>query len=105
MPHAPCIFTGTIIPNEPPIYLGLYVDDIIYFSTSSLVEQTFEKKFSSKITTNFHGNVTYYLGIKVTPIQYKDGHLSIYLNQPAFIENLLIDTKLNGPGVNTAQTP
>lgn len=63
------------------------------------------KKNSSKITTNFHGNVTYYLGIKVTPIQHKDGHLSIYLNQPAFIENLLIDTKLDGPGENTSQSP
>ena len=30
-PHSPCIFTGTLLPNQPPIYIGLYVDDLIYF--------------------------------------------------------------------------
>jgi hypothetical protein len=30
-PASPCIFSGTLIPGEPPIYLGLYVDDFIYF--------------------------------------------------------------------------
>ena len=31
-PSSPCIFVGTLIPGEPPVYLGLYVDDFIYFS-------------------------------------------------------------------------
>lgn len=27
--NAPCIFHGTIIPGEPPLYLGLFVDDFV----------------------------------------------------------------------------
>jgi hypothetical protein len=37
---SPCIFTGTIIEGGPPIYVGIYVDDIIYFSGSDAVEKT-----------------------------------------------------------------
>jgi len=39
--HSPCLFTGVLIPGEPPIYVGIYVDDIIYFSASDNVEKHF----------------------------------------------------------------
>jgi hypothetical protein len=29
----------TFIEEEPPIYVGIYVDDIIYFSASDAVEK------------------------------------------------------------------
>jgi hypothetical protein len=35
---SPCLFVGTLIPGEPPIYVGIYVNDIIYFSASDQVE-------------------------------------------------------------------
>jgi len=35
---SPCLFTGVLIPGEPPIYVGIYVDDIIYFSSNDNVE-------------------------------------------------------------------
>jgi hypothetical protein len=38
---SPCLFMGTLIPGEPPIYVGTYVDDIIYFSSSEQVERKF----------------------------------------------------------------
>ena len=41
-PHSPCIFHGTLIPGEDPIYIGLYVDDMIYFSNSNATLQAFE---------------------------------------------------------------
>ena len=31
-PTSPCVFLGSLKPNEPPIYVGLYLDNIIYFS-------------------------------------------------------------------------
>jgi hypothetical protein len=37
-PTSPCLFHGNIIPGHPPIYLGLYVHDFIYFSESVDVE-------------------------------------------------------------------
>ena len=30
----PCIFGGSIMTGHPPIYVGLYIDDLIYFSAS-----------------------------------------------------------------------
>ena len=38
-PYSPCIFFGTPIPGKPPLYLGLYVDDFIYFSEDDEVEK------------------------------------------------------------------
>ena len=37
LPNEPCIFTGTIIDGEPPIFIGVYVDDFTYFSASDAV--------------------------------------------------------------------
>jgi hypothetical protein len=30
--NSPCLFVGTLIEGQPPIYVGIYVDGIIYFS-------------------------------------------------------------------------
>ena len=38
---------GTLIDGEAPIYVGIYVDDIIYFSPSDAVEKKFEEQLSS----------------------------------------------------------
>ena len=32
--NSPCLFVGTLIPGQPPVYVGIYADDIIYFSAS-----------------------------------------------------------------------
>jgi hypothetical protein len=45
-PTSPCLFYGTLIDGEPPIYIGIYVVDIIYFSLSDKVGCDFEKFFS-----------------------------------------------------------
>jgi hypothetical protein len=37
-PSSPCLFSGTLIKGQPPLYLGLYVDDFIYFSESDQVD-------------------------------------------------------------------
>ncbi len=40
-PTSPYLFMGTLIEGEPPIYVGIYVDDIIYMSLSDEVERKF----------------------------------------------------------------
>ena len=87
-PNNPCIFSGTIIPGEPPIYLGLYVDDFIYFSESDTVEQHFEQALSKLTPVDFMGKVSHFVGIK---FQYTETSekLSVHLSQPAFTENLI----------------
>jgi len=44
---SPCLFTGVLIPGEPPVFVGIYVDDIIYFSCSDAVERKFEAQLST----------------------------------------------------------
>jgi deoxyuridine 5'-triphosphate nucleotidohydrolase len=104
-PSSPCIFYGSIIEGEPPLYLGLYVDDFIYFSESSKVEKHFEEKFGSAISTDFNGQIGYFLGINFTCQKHEDSSVSIHLGQEAFIENLCQIAGLDNDHVNPVKTP
>jgi Reverse transcriptase (RNA-dependent DNA polymerase) len=55
--HDPCVFTGTLIPGGPLLYLGVYVDDFTYFSASDEVERVFEAALSSKLHIDWMGEV------------------------------------------------
>jgi hypothetical protein len=103
-PYSPCIFYGTLIEGEPPIYLGLYVDDFIYFSSSQKVEQQFEKDFGNKIDMEFNGPVTYFLGIKFTTKKDANGNVTIQLSQEAFVDSLVQSAGLDGNGVTEPRT-
>ena len=61
-----CLFRGKILPNKPPIYVGIYVDDFIYFSADPSVENEFESRLSSVTEFEFMGDVSQLLGIKFT---------------------------------------
>jgi hypothetical protein len=86
---SPCLFVGTLIPGEPPVYVGIYVDDIIYFSPSSTVEKKFESLLSTIGEVDFMGQVSHFLGIEFNWHQLSDGNVSVNLTQQSFIENLL----------------
>ena len=89
--HAPCIFSGEVLPGHPPIYIGLYVDDCVYFSASDDVEKAFEQALhrvlDGKIT--FMGQITHFLGIKFDCIRDNNKQLTIHMSQTAFIETLV----------------
>jgi hypothetical protein len=104
-PYSPCIFYGTLTEGEPPLYLGLYVDDFYYFSASRKVEQKFEKDFGGKMDMDFNGPVTYFLGIKFITNTDENGDVSIQLTQEAFIESLVASAGLDGDGINEPKTP
>jgi hypothetical protein len=57
--HEDCLFVGNIIPGRPPLYLALYVDDIIYFSADPEVEQKFEHDFASRVKVEFMGEADF----------------------------------------------
>jgi hypothetical protein len=88
-PNSPCLFTGVLIPGEPPICVGLYVDDIIYFSASDLVERKFEENLSTIGTVDFMGQVSLFLGIEFSWVTHADGHITVSLTQQSFIETLI----------------
>jgi len=63
---SPCLFTGVLIPREPPVFVGIYVDDIIYFSCSDAVERKFEQELSTVGSVDFMGQVSLFLGTEFT---------------------------------------
>jgi hypothetical protein len=72
---SPCLFVGTLIERQPPIYIGIYVEDIVYFSASDQVERLFEQKLSPRGNVDFMGQVSHFLGIEFSWHHHDDGHL------------------------------
>ena len=105
LPNAPCVFTGTLIPGEPPLYLGLYVDDFIYFSSSPKVEASFEKQFGKAFKVDFASEIQHFLGVKFTNVTHLDGNVEIYMTQEADIINLIKKVGLDKADSLTAKTP
>ena len=98
----PCLFTGKP-DGVNTLYLGLYVDDLCYFSPSSTCEQIFEEKLQSLTTVDFMGEVTHFLGIKFKWVEQPNGHLTVHLSQQAFAEQLITNNNLND--ANPTKTP
>jgi len=88
-PKSPCIFFGSLVEGGPPIYVGIYVDDIIYFSSSNEVEHHFESMLSKIGEVDFMGQVSHFLGIEFTSKTLPNDNLCVTLTQQFFIESLL----------------
>jgi len=103
-PNAPCLFKGTLIKGKAPIYLGLYVDDFVYFSTDKEVESKFEKELGSLTNVDFMGQVSHFLGIKYqwrqTPTSTK-----AHMSQEAFAESLVNQNGLSNISTKINMTP
>jgi hypothetical protein len=69
--------------------VGIYVDDIIYFSASNAVGRKFEELLSSIGTVDFMGQVSLFLGTEFTWVEHDDGNLTVTLTQQSFTENLV----------------
>ena len=103
--NAPCIFHGKVLPDKPPLYLGVYVDDFIYFSESPSVEKAFEDKLTHLTDVDFLGTVTHFLGTKFTWIETPLNDLTAHLSQQAFIDNLILDANLDPDSASNTKTP
>ena len=103
---APCLFYGTTIEAELPIYLGLYVNDFMYyyFSESDKVEEYFETEFQKHVPVTFDKEVDYFLGIKFQN-EKKNGHVSIKLSQAAYVDEICKQTKLDSKSIITPKSP
>jgi hypothetical protein len=84
-----CLFVGHICEGGPPIYVGIYVDDIIYFSASDDVEKHFEEQLGSLVSVDFMGKVSHFLGIEFAWEHHSDGNISVSLTQQSFAETLI----------------
>jgi hypothetical protein len=104
-PTSPCIFMGHLIPGEPPIYVGIYVNDIIYFSQSDAIERSFESKLSTLGNVDFMGQVSHFLGIEFTWQYLSDGHLAVSVTQQFFIDTFLTSLNIAVEGISMYTTP
>ena len=62
-PNNPCLFKGKP-DGKNTLYLGLYVDDFVYFSENPAAEKAFENTLQKLVQVEFMGQVTHFLGIK-----------------------------------------
>lgn len=103
-PNAPCLFTGHIDNSRSRIYVGLYVDDFIYFGDSDEVENKFRERMAKSTLVTFENDPTLFLGIKIIKKHLPNGKFSIHLSQKVIIENLMKDHNLSSTSV-TKPTP
>ena len=54
---SPCLLFGTLIEDEPLFSVGIYVDNIVYFSARDAVE----RKFETLLSTNLIVSLTQHL--------------------------------------------
>ena len=105
-PNSPCLFCGTLIPNHPPIFMGLYVDDFCYFSTDDVVETHFRNTLDTHFTVTWDSELEWFLGIHFH--WHHDDYGSItkcHLSQEAFVQDLLARTRLLGCNTSPTATP
>jgi hypothetical protein len=100
-----CLFIGEIIKGEPPIYVGIYVDDIIYFSTSDAVKKCFEELLSNLVSVDFMGQVSNFLGIEFSWQHHPDGHITVSLTQQSFAESLIESLGFDTLNASSFATP
>lgn len=98
-------FLGTLIPDQPPIYVGIYLDDIIYFSARNCVEHKFEDLLSTIGTVDFMGQVRLFLGTEFTWIEHEGGHITVSLTQKSFTETLIDLLGFDHCGLSTLLRP
>ena len=103
-PNSPCVYSGIIIPGEPLIFLGLYVDNFIFSSKSPTVEEHFKTQFAQHVTKVTYSNqIEFFLGIKFDCQIHSKNEIMIQLSQAAFTEALLIQHDMHHDGINTVQ--
>jgi hypothetical protein len=110
--HDPCLFHGIpstpdapAYPGDSPLTVGLYVDDMVYFSIDDKVEQRYEDILASQFKISFMGVVNWFLGTHFTWLDLDDGHVSVHLSQVAFAQNVVERYRQQHININPRATP
>ena len=85
----PCILVGYSPGGTEPIYVGVYVDDFVYFSADAAAEKWFETKLCELLTVDFMGVVSYFLGCRYQWYRTENDGVGVHISQPGFIEQFL----------------
>ena len=72
------------MPESSPLYVGIYVDNFVFYSTDPAKEELFCSEIAKEIKVDFMGNVDYFRGDAFTWFRLTNGHLSVHLALSAF---------------------
>ena len=97
-------YLRTLLPNEPPIYVGLYVDDFAFFSRSDAVEDRFRTLLNSEYTVSYDDSLEWFLGMKFD-WQETDNTLKCHVHQEAFILDIVEHHNMSDCNKSTRATP
>jgi hypothetical protein len=86
--HEPCAFIG-ISPSGGTIFFGTYVNDCMYFGSDDATELWFEQELGKRLTIDFMGELSYYLGVYYDWQQTPDGRLTVHCSQEGHIHRML----------------
>ena len=76
-----CVFHCTPFKGEHPIYIGLYVDDFVYYSKSNRVQEWFKNELKSRIKVGFMGDFSWFLGQRYNWYTDLDSKVSVHILQ------------------------
>ena len=77
-----------MIPDSPPIYVGLYVDDFAFFSVSDEVEEKFRQFLNARYTVSYEDSLEWFLGMKFEWIETTTS-LHCLVHQEAFVFDIV----------------
>ena len=102
-----CVYKCTPIEGQPLIYVGLYVglyvDDLIYYSSSDAVEEWFENNLKSHLKVDFMGDTSWFLCQRYKWHNDENEKVSCHSSQQAMIEGML--EKHNFPDIAGSRSP
>ena len=73
-------------PDRKKVYVGIYVDDFVFYLSDPAEEALFRAELSRRLNVDFMGDVDFFLGTAFTWKRHENGHLSVHLCQSAFAE-------------------
>jgi hypothetical protein len=86
--HESCLFVGTPLEGKAPLYVSLFVDDFICFSTNPDVEAHFENELAQKVKVDFMGQADYFFCVQFHWTRHHDNHVSVHLSQEAYANHI-----------------
>ena len=99
-----CVYICTPIEGQPPIYIGLYVDDLVYYRKSDKVERRFENNLKSHLKVEFMSDAAWFLGQRYDwHTDPNNGYVSCHISQQTMIKGMLERHQVEH--CTTAQSP
>ena len=91
LPNSPCVFTFSILHDHPPLFIGLYVDDFVYFNQSPSIQAVFchQLTLAHHMLVEIANTPTHFIGHKIETIIHSTGQINVHLSQKANIDALI----------------